>query len=162
MDKNYLLLMYNRGDDLENMMYELDASKEEIYSTLKSYKEECTINRRLNDEIKEMIVQRFVNSDGEISPFMLDQELGMGTMSAKRILKSAGVIDNSYKRVNNSEKEYNVINHDDQCPDCQSDRVKSVSTEIKNSYCRDCGTEWYEVVNKGVSEVRRVLFYELA
>ena len=161
MDTNYILKVYAYGYDVEYIAEDLDVSTEDILSFLREFKVASKVNKRFTQEFKDIIGQRYMTG---VSDFRIDQELSVGSQTSRRILKSIGLWDENRKRDLNKVDDFIVINHNDfnTCPKCASEKIADLTDICKNSYCKDCGTEWYEDTCKGMTITKQVLFHELA
>ena len=161
MDTSYILKVYAYGYDVEFIAEDLDVSVEDILSFLRKFKTESKVNKRFTQEFKDIIGQRYMTG---VSDFRIDQELSVGSQTSRRILKSIGLWDENRKRDLNKVDDFIVIDHKDfnTCPECSSKKITDLTDIRLNSYCRDCGTEWYEDGPTGLEVVKKVLFHELA
>lgn len=158
----HVLTVYGYGYDIDAIAYDVDKSETEVLELLKAYKRENTKSgRHYSDILRSLIINRFKNG---ITPFIIEQELGMGKGVAKRLLAKEGFEIPKNPNGRKVNLTYTVIQHNNflKCPECGSDKVNDLNAchwdeesmqegeAIKknkksnpHSYCVDCGTEWY-------------------
>lgn len=161
MNNELLIKFYRYGYDLDVIAEDLGTTVEDVKEELINFKKRNIVKRRFNDYLKGVMIDRYLSG---IAVTAIEMELKLGRQSLARILNKLNI-----KRANDNDNEYKEINHEsfNICPDCNSNHVNDVSewfidewhtTNSDNSYCLDCGTEWFKDDN-GV--VKKVLFANL-
>lgn len=153
--------LYKNGYELDNIALDLSIGVDNIKEYLLCYKDKNMPKRRFNNEMKQTMIERYGSG---VAATQIEREFKLGKNSLTRILKQLGLFELRGKSL-----EYKVITYDsfEVCPECSSRKVNDVNSHLAmenridlspNSYCRDCGTEWYMDDGK----VKQVIFENMA
>ena len=167
-----ILELYGYGYDIEAIAYDLDLTEQKVYSLLRSWKRRSKLKVGYKQELYDKVIERNQNGFGVTK---IERELKCGGGDLLKMFKKEGIQWNQSEKLTLKD-EYEVIQHDSFtiCPDCHKSKgVRDLSINdwedaeersrkkrdktIKNSFCIDCTTEWYEEDG----EVRKVLFHQL-
>lgn len=150
MDK--IIELYKQGETLENISELLNLNIEKLKEMLSDYKKSCRYMRNYIPEFKQLLLQRH-NSGFTLQTIGEEMQMDMKIVS-KYIKSIGGKVKKKGRPIKRNEYEVIEWQRFDQCPDCESKNVNEVNTiEVNNSYCMDCGTEWYKTHKKQIRKV---------